>query len=191
MYLTFRLHYQNPQITSAVFPPLTKDKLLDVAFLFVSRPQELYYSNSPAVHTFVLFLLRSFGKFLWFVLILEPLKHLQIRTSGFSKDLIFSGFCLFEMGFCCLERLNFSPIFLGVCYEFPDWWNEFLSFVVWILSVYPKVKVRGQQEYDDQYDFESRSLHSLKALECLSLDDLSSPGKFLPHSFLLIITVDL
>nr|XP_027120161.1 uncharacterized protein LOC113737105 isoform X2 [Coffea arabica] len=41
--------------------------------------------------------------------------------------------------------------------------------------MYPKVKVREQEDYDDQYEFETRSLQSLKTPECFSLNDFSSP----------------
>lgn len=41
--------------------------------------------------------------------------------------------------------------------------------------MYPKVKVREDKEYDDQYDLETRSLQSLKGLQSLCLDDFSSP----------------
>lgn len=62
-----------------------------------------------------------------------------------------------------------------------DWLN---GFFVWILlSVYPKVKVREDKEYEDQFDLETRSLQSLKGLQSLCLDDFSSPGKSSFHGF--------
>ena len=51
------------------------------------------------------------------------------------------------------------------------------SLLLFSSPVYPKVKVREQEDYDDQYEFETRSLQSLKTPECFSLNDFSSPGK--------------
>lgn len=41
--------------------------------------------------------------------------------------------------------------------------------------MYPKVKVRDQQEEDDQYAYGLGSLQSLKAFDAISISDLSSP----------------
>ncbi|CAI9118032.1 OLC1v1019534C1 [Oldenlandia corymbosa var. corymbosa] len=41
--------------------------------------------------------------------------------------------------------------------------------------MYPRVKVRGQEEYDDQFEYGKRSLQSLKVPEFLSSSDFSSP----------------